>query len=47
MIERVYGHLGQVHRSKVVEYRVEQHKQVIRALKKVRKLSRHLRVMVA
>ncbi len=31
MIERIYGHLGTVrHRSKVVEYRVSQHKQVLR-----------------
>ena len=31
MIERVYGHLGQVrHRSAVVEYRVQQHRKVLR-----------------
>src|SRR2546427_578654 len=48
MIEKVYGHLGQVrHRSKYVEYRVEQHKQAIRALRKVRKLSRHMLRLVA
>ncbi len=30
MVQRVYGHLGQVrHRSDVVEYRVEQHKRVL------------------
>lgn len=30
MVERVYGHLGQVrHRSEVVEYRVEQHEDVL------------------
>jgi integrase len=30
MVERVYGHLGQVrHRSEVVEYRVEQHEEVL------------------
>jgi len=31
MIEKVYGHLGQVrHRSAVVEYRVQQHRRVLR-----------------
>lgn len=34
MIEKVYGHLGQVqHRSKVVEYRVAQHRQAVAALR--------------
>ena len=34
MIEKVYGHLGQVqHRSKVVEYRVAQHKQAVAKLR--------------
>ena len=48
MIEKVYGHLGQVrHRSKYVEYRVAQHKQAIRALRRVRKLSRHVLRLVA
>ena len=48
MIERVYGHLGQQrHRAKVVEYRVEQHKQAIRALAKARKLSKHVLRLVA
>jgi integrase len=40
MIERVYGHLGQVkHRAKDVEYRTAQHKQAIRALLKQRKIA--------
>jgi len=31
MIERVYGHLGAVrHRAKAVEYRVQQHRKVLR-----------------
>ena len=31
MIERVYGHLGEVrHRAAVVEYRVAQHRRVLR-----------------
>ena len=31
MIERVYGHLGEVrHRASVVEYRVRQHRRVLR-----------------
>jgi hypothetical protein len=31
MIDRVYGHLGTVrHRAKVVEYRVAQHRKVLR-----------------
>ncbi len=30
MVERVYGHLGQIrHRSEVVEYRSEQHEEVL------------------
>lgn len=34
MIEKVYGHLGQIqHRSEVVEYRVRQHKQAIARLR--------------
>jgi len=41
MIEKVYGHLGQVqHRSKVVEYRISQHKQAIRD-RKLRHTLRH------
>ena len=40
MIEKVYGHLGQVrHRAKYVEYRVEQHKPAIRTLLKQRKIA--------
>ncbi len=40
MIEKVYGHLGQTrHRSKHVEYRVEQHKQAIRTLVKSHKIA--------
>lgn len=31
LVERVYGHLGQIrHRAKVVEYRVEQHRRALR-----------------
>lgn len=31
MIERVYGHLGAVrHRAKAVEYRVRQHRRVLK-----------------
>ncbi len=47
MIEKVYGHLGQAHRSKVVEYRVEQHKQAIRALRKIRKIAPRIMRLVA
>jgi hypothetical protein len=40
MVERVYSHLGQVrHRSDVVEYRIEQHREALgdrlKALKKL------------
>ena len=39
MIEKVYGHLGQVrHRAKYVEYRTAQHKPAIRTLLKQRKV---------
>ena len=32
LVKRIYGHLGTVrHRAKVVEYRVEQHRGVLRA----------------
>lgn len=42
MIEKVYGHLGQTrHRSKFVEYRVEQHKQAVKDLLKSRAGVRH------
>ncbi|HUK20997.1 MAG TPA: hypothetical protein VLV45_05505 [Gemmatimonadales bacterium] len=35
MIERTYGHLGEVqHRASVVEYRVEQHKRAVAQLRK-------------
>ncbi len=41
MIEKVYGHLGQVqHRSEVVEYRIGQHKKAIRD-RKLRHTLRH------
>jgi hypothetical protein len=31
LVKRIYGHLGTVrHRAKVVEYRVEQHKKVLK-----------------
>ena len=31
MVRRIYGHLGQVrHRSEVVEYRVEQHREQLK-----------------
>ena len=32
LVKRIYGHLGTVrHRAKVVEYRVEQHRRVLKA----------------
>jgi hypothetical protein len=32
LVKRIYGHLGTVrHRATVVEYRVEQHRKVLRA----------------
>src|SRR6266567_4643333 len=38
MIEKVYGHLGQIqHRSAVVEYRVRQHKQAIARLRQTQR----------
>jgi integrase len=39
MIERVYGHLGNVrHRSEVVEYRVEQHEEALKDRERILKL---------